>query len=306
MEDFLMRVLITGIGGFVGSNLAEYLSSMNYEIIGVDKVLNNKIQIKTSEYIVADLTSCDESVIVSYKVDYIVHCAGQASVDLQNTSRNDDYLATKKLLQISKNSNIKKLILLSSNKVDGEDNYSQSKFKIESLIKAELSNFDISYTLIRSSIVYGRGMGSNIYKWLSMIKLGKIPALPRSESRILMISVKDLCRCIEKCISNPATDNKTYVVSDGIPYNINEIELTARQAFSKTVEHLVCPRLLLFSASKLGDLLIKAGIGLPINSRIYNMLFNNTAHLSNEFEKDTGFKASTNFLSEIPSIFSEI
>ena len=149
-------------------------------------------------------------------------------------------------------------------------------------------------------------MGSNIYKWLSMIKLGKIPALPRSESRILMISVKDLCRCIEKCISNPTTDNKTYVVSDGIPYNINEIELTARQAFSKTVKHLVCPRLLLFSASKLGDLLIIAGIGLPMNSRIYNMLFNNTAHLSNEFEKDTGFKASTNFLSEIPSIFSEI
>ena len=306
MEDFLMRVLITGIGGFIGSKLAEYLSSMNYEIIGLDKVLNDKIEPKTTEYIVVDLTSCDESVIKNYKIDYIVHCAGEASVDLHNTSRNTDYLATKKLLKISENSNIKKLIFLSSNKVDGEDNYSQSKFKMESLIKAELSSFDISYTLIRSSIVYGRGMGSNIYKWLSMIKLGKIPALPRSESRILMISVKDLSRCIEKCISNPTTDNKTYVVSDGIPYNINEIELTARQAFSKTVKHLVCPRLLLFSASKLGDLLIKAGIGLPMNSRIYNMLFNNTAHLSNEFEKDTGFKASTNFLSEIPSIFSEI
>jgi nucleoside-diphosphate-sugar epimerase len=306
MEDFLMRVLITGIGGFVGSKLAEYLSSMNYEIIGLDKILNDKIKYKTIEYIVVDLTSCDESVIKNYKIDYIVHCAGEASVDLHNTSRNTDYLATKKLLKISINSNIKKLIFLSNNKVDGEDNYSQLKFKMESLIKAELSSFDITYTLIRSSIVYGRGMGSNIYKWLSMIKLGKIPALPRSESRILMISVKDLCRCIEKCISNPATDNKTYVVYDGIPYNINEIELTARQAFSKTVEHLVCPRLLLFSASKLGDLLIKAGIGLPINSRIYNMLFNNTAHLSNEFEKDTGFKASTNFLSEIPTIFSEI
>src|SRR6056300_1316715 len=130
MEDILMRVLITGIGGFVGSNLAEYLSSMNYKIIGVDKVLNNKVQIKTSEYIVADLTSCDESVIVSYKVDYIVHCACEASVDLHNTSRNTDYLATKKLLKISINSNIKKIIFLSSNKVNGEDNYSQSKLKM--------------------------------------------------------------------------------------------------------------------------------------------------------------------------------
>ena len=301
-----MRVLITGIGGFVGSNLAEYLSSMNYEIIGVDKVLNNKIQIKTFEYIVADLTSCDESVIVSYKVDYIVHCAGLASVDLQNTSRNDDYFATKKLLQISKNSNIKKLIFLSSNKVGGKDNYSQSKFKVESLIKAELSSSNISYTFIRSSIVYGPGMGSNIYKWLRLIKLGKIPMLPRSESRILMISNKDLCKCIEKCILNSTTDNKTYVVSDGIPYNISEIELTARQAFSRTAKHIVCPRLILFLSSKLGDLMIKAGIELPMNSRIYNMLYNNTVHLSDEFENDTGFKPSSNFLSEIPTIFSEI
>jgi len=301
-----MRVLITGIGGFIGSKLAEYLFSMNYQIFGLDKVLNDKIEPKTTEYFVVDLTSCDENVIRNYKIDYIVHCAGEASVDLHNTSRNSDYLATKKLLKISINSNIKKLIFLSSNKAEGVDNYSKSKFKMESLIKAELSSFEISYTLIRSSIVYGRGMRSNIYKWLKMIKLGKVPALPRSESRILMISAKDLCRCIEKCISNPATDNKTYVVSDGIPYNINEIEHTARQAFSKTVKHLVCPRLILFSASKLGDLLIKAGIGLPMNSRIYNMLFNNTAHLSNEFEKDTGFKASTNFFSEIPSIFSEI
>jgi nucleoside-diphosphate-sugar epimerase len=306
MEDFLIRVLITGIGGFIGSNLAEYLSSMNFEIIGLDKVLNSKIQPKTSEYIVVDLTNCDENVIVSYKVDYIVHCAGQASVDLLDTSRNDDYLATRKLLQISKNCNIKKLIFLSSNKVGGEDNYSQSKLKGESLIKAELSSFNISFTFIRSSIVYGPGMGSNVYKWLRFIKLGKIPALPRSESRILMISNKDLCRCIEKCISNPTTDNKTYLVSDGIPYSISEIELTARQAFSRNEKHLVCPRLLLFLASKLGDLLMNVGIRLPLNLRIYNMLFNNTVYLSNEFEKDTGFKASTDFFSEIPSIFSEI
>ena len=61
-----------------------------------------KLSQKLSEYIVVDLTSCDESVIRYYKIDYIVHCAGEASVDLHNTSRNTDYLATKKLLKISK------------------------------------------------------------------------------------------------------------------------------------------------------------------------------------------------------------
>jgi hypothetical protein len=63
---------------------------------------------------------------------------------------------------------------------------------------------------------------------------------------------------LKKFISNPTKDNWTYVVSDGIPYNISEIELTGRQAFSRTVKHIVCPRLLLFLSSKLGDLMIKA------------------------------------------------
>ena len=62
------------------------------------------------------MLNCDENVINSYKVDYIVHCAGEASVDLHNTSQNTDYIAIKKLLQITKNSNIKKLIFLSSKK----------------------------------------------------------------------------------------------------------------------------------------------------------------------------------------------
>ena len=46
MEDILRQVLITGIGGFIGSKLAEYLSSINYEIVGLDKVLNAKIEQK--------------------------------------------------------------------------------------------------------------------------------------------------------------------------------------------------------------------------------------------------------------------
>ena len=53
-----MRVFITGIGGFIGSNLAEYLISMNYETIGLDKVFNEKIKLKTTEYILVDLINC--------------------------------------------------------------------------------------------------------------------------------------------------------------------------------------------------------------------------------------------------------
>ena len=126
-----------------------------------------------------------------------------ASVDLHDTSVNTDYHATQKLLNLSKESEVKKLIFLSSSKIDGDDNYSKSKRELESLIKEELSSSNIAYTFVRSSIVYGRGMGSNISTWLNMIEKSTIPALPASSSRILMISVLDLCRCIEKVHLKP-------------------------------------------------------------------------------------------------------
>ena len=121
-----------------------------------------------------------------------------------------------------------------------------------------------------------------------------------------MISVQDLCVCIEKSISKTITNNKAYVVSDCVPYSINEIELAVRRAFNKPAKYLVCPKFLIYIMSKIGDLMIHMGIGLPINSRIYTMLFRNTAYLTHEFEKDTGFKASTTFYTEIPSIFLKV
>ena len=33
-----MRILITGVAGFIGSNLADYLLSKGYEIVGIDLV----------------------------------------------------------------------------------------------------------------------------------------------------------------------------------------------------------------------------------------------------------------------------
>jgi nucleoside-diphosphate-sugar epimerase len=36
-----MKVLVTGVAGFVGSHLAEKLLSEKYDVLGVDKFLDN-------------------------------------------------------------------------------------------------------------------------------------------------------------------------------------------------------------------------------------------------------------------------
>ena len=306
MEIILIRVLITGVGGFIGSHMASYMSEMNYEIVGLDRILNKEVKYIVNEYITNELSECDANRFSGKPIDYIVHCAGVASVDAHEKMTNEDYKATKNLVDIAIKNHVKKIIFLSSNKVDStaESAYSKSKNTIEKLIETELQDTDISYTFIRSSIVYGVGMGSNIYTWLNMINQKNIPALPASESQILMISVNDLCACIEKCFANNITDNKAYIISDGNIYGINEIETNARKVFGKSTRYFVCPRFLLYIASKLGDIFSILNIRLPINSRIYNMLFSNYVLIPNEFNKETGFEPSTNFLNEIPRIFT--
>ena len=34
-----MKILVTGVAGFLGSHLAEKLSDLNYEVIGIDNML---------------------------------------------------------------------------------------------------------------------------------------------------------------------------------------------------------------------------------------------------------------------------
>lgn len=302
----MIRVLITGVGGFIGSNLALYMSEMKYEIVGLDRILNKNVKPIVNEYIQTELSECEDDRFSVKQIDYIVHCAGEASVDAAKKI-NLDYKATKKLVDIALKNNIKKIIFVSSNKVgsDSESDYSKSKNELELLIKKEIEGTGISYTFIRSSIVYGLGMGSNIYTWLNMINLKNIPALPSSGSQLLMINVRDLCNCIEICIDNNITDNKVYVVSDGYIYGINEIESIARRVFGKSTRYIVCPKCLLYIASKMGDIFSKLNIHLPINSRIYNMMFKNSVYMPNEFENDTGFEPGTNFFNEIPVIFSK-
>tara|TARA_Y100000310_G_scaffold94401_1_gene92013 strand:- start:12704 stop:13621 length:918 start_codon:yes stop_codon:yes gene_type:complete len=76
-----MKALITGIGGFVGSYLAEHLQSEGIVVSGFDRVKSNVKDATTYE---ADLLDIDSMVKIleTEKPDLIFHLAGQSSVDI--------------------------------------------------------------------------------------------------------------------------------------------------------------------------------------------------------------------------------
>jgi len=82
-----LKILITGIAGFVGKHLARYLMKDNNEILGIDLKLDGfkadelKSKIKVSEVDIKDKKSI-EDIIKKFKPQQIYHLAAQSSVNL--------------------------------------------------------------------------------------------------------------------------------------------------------------------------------------------------------------------------------
>ena len=121
------KTLITGSLGQVGSYLSEHLLSQGYEIIGIDNELNKyaSTPIIVKEKTIKD-DICNSKTVnkIMKKVDNVVHCAAQISIeesikdpifDLTNNA-----IGTLTLLEAAKNNPIKRFIYISSAATYGE------------------------------------------------------------------------------------------------------------------------------------------------------------------------------------------
>jgi len=97
-----MKILITGIAGFIGSHLAERLHEMNHQVIGLDnfssyydvslKRENAQVLKELGIHVFEmDLRIDDLSTALPTDIDYIFHCAAQPGIASSSTF--EDYLS---------------------------------------------------------------------------------------------------------------------------------------------------------------------------------------------------------------------
>jgi nucleoside-diphosphate-sugar epimerase len=131
-----MKVLITGVAGFVGSHLAEKLLAEKYDVVGIDKFLDNyprRFKQKNLEpflkhtkfkFLEADLLQVDLRELLK-DISYVFHLAAQPGV---RSSWGDEFIqysqnnimATQLLLEASKEFRVKKIVYASSSSVYGD------------------------------------------------------------------------------------------------------------------------------------------------------------------------------------------
>jgi len=181
-----MKILVTGCAGFIGSHLAERLCEMGEDVIGIDcftdyypraiKEANlGKLKgCKNFKFIEADLNEIDLGLLLK-DIDAVFHQAAQAGVraswgkSFEIYTRNN-ILATQKLLEAAKKSNLKKFIYASSSSVYGDAEklplketdvpkpispYGVSKLAAEHLCYLYWKNFNVPTVSLRYFTVYG-------------------------------------------------------------------------------------------------------------------------------------------------------
>lgn len=176
-----MRVLITGGAGFIGSSLADaLLEKENYEIVLVDNLLTGRMENlpdhPNCRFIKSDVNNYNDiaPIFLAFRFDYVFHYA--AVVGVKRTLDNpvmvlDDLKGIRNVLDLSKNTGVKRVFFSSSSEVYGEPvhlpqhehttplnsrlPYAVVKNVGESFCRSYQQEYGLEYTLFRFFNTYG-------------------------------------------------------------------------------------------------------------------------------------------------------
>ncbi|MDG2267304.1 MAG: NAD-dependent epimerase/dehydratase family protein, partial [Alphaproteobacteria bacterium] len=177
------------------------------------------------------------------KIDILYHLAAKTHSKSNNYKEYYDVnvLGLKSLLNILKPLKIKKIIMLSSIKVNGEgflnndnyysemsknnplDNYGISKLEAENLLKTFCIGNNINFVILRPPLVYGAGVKGNLKKLMYYIdKNIPLPIIKTANNRSL-ISLRNLVSALIIVALNDNANSQTYLVSDDLPISVENL-----------------------------------------------------------------------------------
>jgi len=256
------KVLVTGASGFVGRTLCEMLVSKG--VLVTAAVRNTDIE---GCVFIGEINAQTEWADVLVGVDCVVHLAARVHV-MNETSSNplEDYRCvnvkgTQKLARDAAKAGVKRLVYLSTIKVNGENTfenpftekdiphpvgpYALSKMEAENSLRQISDDTGMSVVIIRPVLVYGPGVKANFQTMMRWLVRGVPLPLGAIHNKRSLVALDNLVDLIATCIDHPAAANQTFLVSDD--EDLSSTELLRRMAGSldKRVCFLPVPAVLL-------------------------------------------------------------
>jgi len=266
----MKKIFITGASGFIGKALCKNLSEKNFEVFGATR--NSKLSINNNNFkkvLIKDIGQTKKWINNLDKIDCIIHCAAKTHSTNEKFDFNRYNLinakATKILAEQAVVAGVKRLIFLSSIKVNGEisgkksdykifnendiprpqDIYSISKFEAEKILWKISSKTGLDVVILRLPLVYGENVKGNLLRLIKLINTGLFLPLSIDDNKRSLIGIDNLIDVITCCVEHPKKICKTFLISDGEDLSTYELSKHISLAMNRPERLFFLPKFIL-------------------------------------------------------------
>lgn len=231
------NVLITGATGFVGRHLSSRLLVDGWNVSGT--ILENELPSRLVDGVkpamISPLGPNTDWGDALAGIEIVVHLA--ARVHIMHDDVNDplaefrlvNVFGTKRLAYEAARCGVKRIVFISSVKVNGEESFEQytdeqspaptdfygvSKWEAERVLRQIESETGVEVVILRPTLVYGPSVKANFLNLMKIICRGIPLPLASIKNKRSLIYIGNLVDVLVICSLHPSAAGKTFLVSD--------------------------------------------------------------------------------------------
>jgi UDP-glucose 4-epimerase len=268
-----MKVLVTGVSGFVGEALVSEAICRGLQVRGVArsgaKVING-IEIMVIDLLdgevewSAPLSNANVVIHLAARV----HIMSDSAVDPLAEFRRVNVAGTLNLARHAATAGVKRFVFMSSIKVNGEqtkveqpfteddtvnpcDAYGISKCEAEAGLRLIAKQTGMEVVIIRPVMVYGPGVKGNFLSMMHWLHKGIPLPLGSIKNTRSFVALDNLVDFIITCLQHPSAANQTFLVSDGEDISTTQLLQFTASAMKVKSRLMPVPALMIEVAAKL-------------------------------------------------------
>ena len=238
-------VLVTGASGFVGCVLCAELLARGHAVHAAVRDQSGFLLRGCAVVTVPDVSADTDWTEALRGVTTIIHLAARvhvmkdASADPLEEFRKINLHGTENLARQAARAGVKRLVYVSSIKVNGEqttnasfseidtahpqDSYGISKWEAEQALQRVAQETGLEVVIVRPPLVYGPGVKGNFISLFAAIDKGIPLPLAGANNARSLVYVGNLVDALIACATHPDAAGQTYLVSDGTAVSTAEL-----------------------------------------------------------------------------------
>ena len=282
-----MRILITGVAGFIGSNLANRLLLEGHDVIGIDNLAYGLQSNVPLGVVFHQQDIRDKNMYPFFNgVDIVFHFAAKNCIaDCQSDpveTADINVRGTVNVFEAAKRAMVKKIVYAESSALyEGccqyptsecneapESFYAVSKMASKYFADAYHRYFGITFTALRYFCVYGpiqdyrRTIPPVMSAFIIKLLKGQAPIIyGTGEKRRDFVYVDDINDFHIQCLKDERTNNRVFNLGSGVNYSVNDIYTMITDLLGIHIPPLCKPDLPGEAETTLADITAAHGLG---------------------------------------------